>query len=81
MLSNGELRRRAIAIIEGGRASNAEKLDLLLGITLDVQANVTAHDGRLADLERWPEWIKLSGKVVAAVAGLLGFYALLANVL
>ena len=55
---NGELRRRAVAIIDGADADPDEKLDLLLGITLDTHSVVEKHEGRLTVLEVYPTTIK-----------------------
>lgn len=84
---NGELRRRAVAIIDGDFALPDEKLNLLLGITLDTHSVVEGHEGRLTVLEAYPHTIKRVarflvwlGAVAAALAAIgavyLGFFGI-----
>lgn len=67
---NGELRDRAIAIIEGGETQSVdEKLTLLLAIALDTHGVVTTHEVRITTLERYPSFVKTSLRVIGWVAG------------
>lgn len=64
---NGELKRRAVAIIQGEKATVAERLDLLLGIALDTHEQVTGHEGRISALEVYPQ---TAGRVAKFLVGL-----------
>ncbi len=67
---NGELRRRAVAIIAGKQADPDEKLDLLLGIALDTCSAVESHDDRITTLEVYPDTIKRVVKLLLSVGAL-----------
>ena len=71
MLSNGELRRRAVAIIDGEDADDSEKLDLLLGIALDTHGAVERHEGRIIALEVYPQTVKRVAKFLGGLGGLV----------
>mgnify|MGYP001581387199 CR=1 FL=1 len=72
---NGELKRRAIAIIDGEKATVAEKLDLLLGIALDTHGQVTGHEARISTLEAIPSFARQAAKLLLVVGALAAAYA------
>ena len=68
---NGKLKRRAVAIIEGEWARDTEKLDLLLGITLDTHDAVERLEPRVTALEAYPETVKRVGKFLGGLGALV----------
>jgi len=81
---NGELKKRVVAIIEGEKATVGEKLDLVLGLTLDTHERVHDHETRLLDLERYPQVGRIAirailglGALAGALAAIYGLYHLL----
>lgn len=73
---NHDLRRQAIAVIEGRSASVDTKLDLLLGLTVDVQTAVNGHEERLSAVEVYPETIKRVARFLVACGAVAGAIAL-----
>ncbi len=67
---NGELRSRAVAIIAGKQADPDEKLDLLLGITLDTLTVVERNEDRITVLEVYPDTIKRVAKLLVGLGAL-----------
>lgn len=71
-MNGKELRRRAVAIIDGANADPDEKLDLLLGITLDTHSVVEGHEGRLVVLEAYPATVSRVVKFLGGMSVLVG---------
>ncbi len=68
---NGELKKRVVAIIDGAKADPDEKLDLLLGLTLDTHSVVERNEGRITDLEVYPATVKRVGKFLGGLGVLV----------
>ncbi|KKN64482.1 hypothetical protein LCGC14_0490950 [marine sediment metagenome] len=73
---NGSLKRRATAIYEGKYlADDSEKLDVLLGLTLDVHEVVSGeggHEERLGVLEVYPQTLRRVAKLLIGLGALAG---------
>ena len=64
---NSELKKRAVAIIDGQSSTTSERLDLLLGITLDIYDTVGDHETRIVGLEVYPKTVS---RLIGAALGL-----------
>jgi len=76
---NHDLKNQAIAIIQGRSASVDTKLDLMLGLSVDIQGTVNGHEermdgqeGRIEDLEAYPTTIKRVARFLVYCGGLAG---------
>ena len=71
---NGSLKRRATAIYDGRyKADDSEKLDVLLGMTLDIHGVVSGeggHEERLSILEVYPQTIRRVAKLLVGLGAL-----------
>lgn len=72
---NGETKQRVTAIIQGEKSTVSERLDLLLGMVLDVHETVHGHEARIAGLEMYPQTAKRLGRLILGLGALAGAVA------